>query len=417
MLPRVFTVVFALLGVTAIVVGAHDALVAKGSLGTVLGALFLMSVGVLALVAAAELFGKAARDASSCSARVLVAFGLQSLLGLYVLLSAGASPGSQRPFALAAGAVLLAVGVLGLVVFRGSIDTKAKNLGVATALTIVALLFGFWQFWYQSQYLPAHLGRDVSLNVQLAQVGVQKDYDVIRVTIGYEDLGGDVTVVGSTYTLTGSRVVRCERRPSPAAVRQVLGGYLLDPQRTRYMTDVWEEQPPGLLAAGKFVADGKRLDVNVPAGRTFVFFVPRGRYQLLRFRAQLFAISASVPLLPKLTNVTFPGNSDLYGVWTVADNSWFHDLVNGRTRWIVTRYEDASDPEKNAVSPDFRVTARFPDPSWLTRPPGQAEIEALFRQSLPSASSEPFSDGELALEPIPVATKADARKLPASCRP
>jgi len=56
------------------------------------------------------------------------------------------------------------------------------------------------------------------------------------------------------------------------------------------MTDVWEERPATVLAAGKFLGDGKRLDPNVPSSREFAFFVPGHRYQLLRLRAQLFAI-------------------------------------------------------------------------------------------------------------------------------
>ena len=410
--PRVFAAVFTLLGLTAVVVGIHDASVARGNLGALIGAMFLVGVGVVALVAAGQLLSKRTTGGDL----VLVAFALQALLGVYVFFTAIGAPGSQRPVAVVAGALLVGVAAWGLVVFRASLGMAGKRLGFATALTVAVTLIGFWQFWYQNQYVPGHAGRAVSLAVQLTPAGVQGGFDVVRATIGYQDVGArDVTVIGSTYTLTGSRVVRCTRSPTPKAVQQVLSGYSVDPQRSRYMTDVWEEQPASLLAAGKFVADGKRLDANVPATRRLLFFVPRGRFQLLRLRAQLFAISASVPLLPKKSDVTFPGDGDLYAVWTVADNSWFHDLVNGQSRWVISRYEDVSEPAKTVVSPDFRVTARFPAPAWSAARPAQATIQSLFDQPSPSDSSEPFGDDELALQPVAAPTAADRGKLPATC--
>ena len=408
---------FVALGVTVIVVGIHDATVAEGNLGTLFGAIFLIVLGVVVLFAARELFSKTAADASSCSALVLLAFALQALLGIYVFFSAVESRGPQRPFAVAAGVGLIAAGVYGLHAFRSSIELKSRKVGIATALTVVATLFGFWQFWYQNQYVPAHLGRAVSLGVQLARDGTQTRYDIVRATIDYEALGGqNVVVVGSTYTLTGSRVVRCVRTATPSAVQQVLGGYLADPQRDRFMADVWEEQPPTVLAAGKFVGDGKELDTDVPATRMFVFFVPRDRYQLLRFRVQLYAVPSSIPLVPREKNTRYHGDQDLYAFWTIAHNSWFHDLVDGRSRWLVTRYEDVAEPARTNVTPDFRVTARLPAPTWTAGLPGKATVEALFHKRQPSGTSEPFADAELPLDPVAAPVARDAHKLPSVCR-
>src|SRR5262249_44518726 len=150
-----------------------------------------------------------------------------------------------------------------------------------------------------------------------------------------EDVGGrNVRVIRSTYTLTGSRVIRCQRQATPKAVQGVFGSVLADPQRSRFMANVWEEQSASVLAAGRFAGDGLRLDANVPATRDLVFFVPRGRHQLLRFRAQLFAVSASIPLAAQLTDKRHKliyGNN-VFVIWTVADSSWFHDVVYGRKR-------------------------------------------------------------------------------------
>ena len=192
-------------------------------------------------------------------------------------------------------------------------------------------------------------------------------------------------MIGSTYTLTGSRVIRCERKATPEAVQGIFGGVLADPQRSRFMANVWEEQPASVLAAGRFAGDGLRLDANVPASRDLMFFVPRGRYQLLRFRAQLFAVSASIPLAERPTDKRHKliYGKNLFVVWRVADSNWFHDLVYGREREMITRYTIVSRPTATSASPDIVVAARFPNPTWRGGVPSEASLETMFAPSNP----------------------------------
>jgi len=150
----------------------------------------------------------------------------------------------------------------------------------------------------------------------------------------------------------------------------------------------------------------------VPGSREFVFEVPAGRYQLLRFRAQLFAISGSVPLsrdgpiYPK----PFPGDHDLYGLWSVDDYSWLHALVYGRRRWVAFRYELAAAPAKASLSPVLRATARFLRPTWSEAAP-VGRLQKAFAEPQPSDVSEPFADAELALEPVAAATPKERKSL------
>jgi hypothetical protein len=180
------------------------------------------------------------------------------------------------------------------------------------------------------------------------------------------------------------------------------------------MGDVWEQQPATMLAAGKFVGDGKRLDTDVPAVRELVFHVARGRYQLLRLRAQLFAIPSSVELSqrhpPEFERFS---DGNVYGFWHVDDDSWLHDLVSGRERWVVTRYELVAG-NRRSTTPDLRVTARFPEPTWKDERPSWARVQRLMAKPQPSDSSEPFADTELALENVAQPTPGE--KLPATCR-
>jgi hypothetical protein len=280
------------------------------------------------------------------------------------------------------------------------------RVGGAIALGLLGTLIGLWQFWYQNQYVPARAGRAVALRASLQLVGEQSAHHVVRATLEYEDIGGrSVSVIGSTYTLTGSRVLPCHRSATFKRVKQFFGGPLLDPQRSRFMADV-VERPVTVLAAGRFVGDGKRLEPNVPSRREFVFLVPRGHYQLLRFRAQLFAIPASVRLSRRTKPEYRPlaGESFMYGFWHVDDDSWLRDLVSGRERWVVLRYQLANPdtPKTTEISPDLRVTARFPEPTWSGRP-SEAQVRKLFEEAFPASpddASEPLADSELTLEEV-----------------
>jgi hypothetical protein len=421
---RAFAAFLVLVAAAAIAVGVHDAAIAGESLGVTLFSVVLVVVGAVLAVGAYELVALSRRGSwpegkrPVCKQRVLVVFFLTIFIGVYVFFAGIGTTGDQRPVVVGVALALVVVALFGLRFFLRGPEAALPRLGASIALGLVGTSIGVSEFWYQNQYAPSHLGRAVSLDVGLHLDSRQDNFDVIRATIGYEDVGGrNVAVIGSTYTLTGSRVVRCHRAAEPKRVQGVFGGFLVDPQRSRFMADVWEIQPAAVLAAGKFVGDGKRLDADVPAGRELVFHVPRGEYQLLRFRAQLFAISASVPLsqrtLPEYVN--FPDDNDLYGFWHLQDSSWLHDLVYGRDRWVVIRYELVREPTAKPISPDFRVTARFPDPTWGKGRPGAALVQRLFAEPQPGDSSEPFADTELALEPVAEPTDHDS--VPAGCRP
>jgi hypothetical protein len=412
----------ALVGVVALAIGIHDAALARASLGVTIGGAVLIVFGVVLLAAVRNLvsIGRTSTwrypKRPPCRPVVIVAFLATAFAGVYVFLSAIRVPSPQRPFVATIAVVLVAVAVVGLVYFGRDARVTLSRVG-AVALGLIATVIGAWQFWFQNQYTPSHAGRAVAVEVGLTRVGRQRDHDVVRATVGYKDVGRSVLVVGSTYTLTGSRVLRCERAATPGRIAPFFLHFLLDPQRSRFMADVWEKLPATVLAAGKFVGDGKRLDPDVEATRDFVFLVPRHRYQLLRFRAQLFAIPASIALSQRLRPeyTTFKGDSDLYGLWRVDDDSWLHDLLSGRERWVVMRYELASSPESTDISPDLRVTAVFPKPRWTEGPPSEAYVKRLFAQPKDELlrvrplqdASEPFADTELALERVAQPTKAD----------
>jgi len=426
-LTRAFAVFLAAIATTATVVGVHDAATAGTRLGVTAVSIALVAIGVVSALAAWELIQASRPGAPNLDARphrkdrVLVALLLVILLGVYVFFSAIGSASSQRPIVILAALALMAVPLLGLRFFHRDGWLVFPRVQTSIALGLIGTAIGGAEFFYQNQYIPSNLPFAVSLNAEMQLVDAQKSFDVIRVTTDYQNIGGSaVTVIGSTYTLTGSRLFRCIRPATLRTVEPLFDSQLVDPQATRFMAEVWEEHPVTVLAAGKLAGDGKRLDPNVPASRTFDLFVPRGRFQLLRFRAQLFAIPASVmlaapsssPSSPMPAYGNLPRDNDLYGFWRVRDKSWLDALIDGRGHWVVIRYELVGSPHAQAIQPTLRVTARFPAPTWSEARPSPAVVEKLFVEPEPSDTSEPFTDIEMALAPIAAPSAADLRRGP-----
>ena len=433
---------FLVAGLAALVVGVHDVSLTGGRLGVLFPGVLLVLAGFVFLGAVWRLIpvGRPGRrpegEKLPCKEPVPVALLVSILLGVYVFFGAQAGAGTQRGIVTGVSLLFMAAGFLGFVLFWSEIKKSTARVSAGVALTVVGLAIGAWEFWYQNQYLPSHLDRAVAVQVSLKKLGVKNGYDVLSATLGYEDVGGRaVVVLGSDYTLTGSTIVPCPRQPTAQDVAATyFTNPLPDPQRSRLMTAVWEVQPSTVLAAGRFVADGKSLAPNVPGSRQLILYARHGKYQLLRLRAQVFAISAAVPLSDQSLPSKRPpykgpasvqpipktmGDNDLYDLWKLGERSWFRDLLAGRRGWIVTRYEIVQTaPTKNQPpSPDLRVTARTPRPTWGGSAPSDAEIRSLFRTVPPLDTTETFADTELALAPprAQTAKKLESENVPQAC--
>jgi hypothetical protein len=428
---RFLAAFFVVAGVAALVVGVHDVLLPGSRLGVLFPGILLVLAGALFLGAVWQLF-PIARSRSwstgkppACEQPVPVAFLVSILLGVYIFFGALSGAGTQRGIVIGVSLLFMAVGFAGFVLFWDDIEVSLVRVGAGIALTVAGLLVGGWEFWYQNQYVPSHLDRAVSVQVGLKKLRPQAGYDILSATLGYGDIGGRaIVVLGSDYTLTGSVVVVCPRPATPDLEKGHFGRQLPDPQRSRFMSAVLEIHPT-VLAAGRFVADGKRLGPNVPASRQMIFYVPHDRYQLLRLRAQVFAISASVPLAnqPPVRR-EIKGDLDVYDLWKLAPSGWFQNLLSGSRGWIVTRYEIVNPQGKGSASggttssPDLRVTAESPSPTWSGRAPSNGQIHGLFNNPLPLDTTETFADTELPLAPVRAPTEKElTKKVPKTCVP
>ena len=406
----------------AVVIGLHDVALADADLRVTATSVVLIAVAGVLLVAAHQLLALSRRAKwddgvrPTCKPPVLIAFLVVLLAGLYVFLSGIRAAGDQRLVVASVGLIFIGVAVAGLLAFGSEARLTVPRVG-ALALALAGATVSAWQFWYQNEYAPSQAGRAVALRANLIHETTQRRNDVVRATISYEAVSGkSLSVVGSAYTLTGSRVVRCDRRERAdvAAVADVLDEFLVDPQRVRFSAHIREQQPGTVLSVGKFVGDGRRLEPKVPYVRQFVFYVPRGSYQLLRFRAELFAISGAVNLSQR-TPPTYQLSPDgyVYGFWHVDDDSWLRDLIYGRERWVVIRYELVFRPGAAKAYTDARVTARLTDGTWGHERPSLEEAARLFTRLRLTDPAEPFAATELPLEEVAAPTADDT--LPAAC--
>jgi hypothetical protein len=418
-----FAVFFVAFACAAIVIGLHDVALADADLRVTVTSAALLGIAAASFVAAYQLVGLSRRTRweaairPACKPPVLIGFLLVLLVATYVFLSGIRGAGDQQLIVVSAALLLIAVAAAGLVTFGGEARVTAPRVG-ALGLALIGATVSAWQFWYQNEYGPSQAGRAVALQADIVRETRQRSTDVVRATVRYEAVSGQsLLVVGSAYTLTGARVVRCQRREraDAAEVADVFSGFLIDPQRSRFAADVRELQPSTVLAAGKFVGDGRRLEPGVPYVRKIVFHVARDRYQLLRFRAELFAISGAVNLSQRTQpEYEFGPDGFVYGFWRVDDDSWLRDLIYGRERWLVIRYELVRVSGGVKAAPDVRVTARLTDPRWRHGGPSTEEARALFTRVRLTDPAEPFAGTELALEDIAAPTAKD--KLPRACR-
>lgn len=420
-----FALFFLAVASGAIVIGLHDVALSNADLRVTATSVVLLVVAAVLLVATHQLLGLSRRANWDSGARptgkppVLIGFVLVLLTGLYAFLSGVRAVGDQRILVASVGLLFIGVAVAGLLEFGSEARVTVPRVG-ALALALAGATVSASQFWYQNEYAPSQAGHAVSLKAGLVHEAAQQHDDVVRATVSYEAVSGKpLTVVGSAYTLTGSRIVRCDRRERADAseVAKVFNGFLIDPQTSRFTADVRERPPSTVLAAGKFVGDGRRLEPKVPYVRQIVFHVPRGKYQLLRYRAQLFAISGAVNLSQrKPPEYELGSEGYLYGFWHVDDDSWLNDLIYGRERWLVSRYELASEPGNAKAGSVLRVTARLTDGTWGHGRPSLDDASALFTQLRHTDPAEPFATTELPLEDIVEPTANDKPQLPRACR-
>ena len=191
---------------------------------------------------------------------------------------------------------MIGVAVVGLVSFGSEARVRCRGWERwrwASGATATA-----WKVWYQNDYAASQAGRAVALRANLVHETAQPDEDVVRATVSYEAVSGkSLSVVGSAYTLTALGSVRCERRERaevPQVLRCSAASCPILSEAGSPRTSASSSRARS-FRRGEVVADGRPWPRS-PRPADEVFHVRRGRYQLLRSRAAVRAISARRPV-------------------------------------------------------------------------------------------------------------------------
>jgi len=384
--------VFALVGLFAAVVGAHDAFGAY-EVGSRFGGLLLLLAGSAVVATAVALLIWSLDWAPTAG---IFASALGAMLGTSFIIAQLLNPDrSWPPFvtAVVISVLTLFAGILlhwkpnrlfafsgPLLLFfylgyrRGDYDERliiwaaivfasvivayslwrvrppVLSMSGAGQAKLFAGIFGFFslsaliggaQFWYTSQYLPSSEGASASITTALHQIGRLGHMDVVELKMTAENTGQiRAQILGSVYRVDGAPMIPV-RRTDTRMVRllgrpDVRGGGVSRFRRG----PSWE-----VVQAGRIFSDGWSLDPEEKFSKSVLIYVPRGDYDALRAQAELMMAKGSSLTLNERDRSRYAGILDESGAkvvvtsWPVRETSWFRDLTRGNREvslmWVI----------------------------------------------------------------------------------
>ena len=263
--------------------------------------------------------------------------------------------------------------------------------------------------------MPVQAGRAVALRANLVHETAQRDEDVVRATVNYEAVAGkSLSVVGSAFTLPVHESCGAIARNEPTCLRSpTRSKFSGRPAAILLLRRCRELQPAPCWPRGsssETAGGSSQSPVRAPVRlsrsprQVRVAAVPR----------RVVRISGAVNLSER-TRPEYELGADgyMYGFWHVDDDSWLSDLVYGRERWLVIRYELVRERGDTKADSDVRVTARLTDGTGartpLTRGGGRAVHQTQDSRTRRSLSRQPSCRWRRSLTP----TENDT--LPPAC--
>jgi hypothetical protein len=409
-------------GLASVAVGCYDGFVAGLSGPDRLSALALLVAGLTmcaGAIAVVHLMLRPAHQRAQLARTVALLGAIAAFLASVFLLASTLRTSGAT--AVPQGLLTLAAFGSGACIwfFRSGTQLTAVRIG-STFLAVLGTLAGLAQYAYSNDIASSSLTHTFQLEAHLARAGTSGGLEVVRATIVVTNSGGSPAVsVGSAYTFTGEQAFPCSRPATLRAVTSYFDFSVPDPQALRYSRYV-ALMPARVLAAGKVLGDGARLDSGQVVTRSYLFYVPPNTFQVLALRAQVFAIPSGAIALGThqgdFESVPAAGarqwqpnrDGDVYVFWRVRDHSLLRTLLAGPDQWLVVRYELSRAPTlPTHTNPAIRATARLTPRGWSSAHPDPAAAAQLFPTlSAVASASEPFGDDELADAPLPRTTPA-----------
>ncbi|MDQ6839667.1 MAG: hypothetical protein M3137_15405, partial [Actinomycetota bacterium] len=154
----------------------------------------------------------------------------------------------------------------------------------------LALLWGFFQFWYTNQFVPAHVGATLSVTTSLKEIGTDaaKSRRVFAASINLKNsTSSNVQVISSLFEATARDVAATEGEPHfpDTLIEQVDGPDVnrLSQHVSRYAAWGPEQQ----LELGAVTPGGWSFEPGEEYSRQFTVDVPVGKEQQVRLSVDL----------------------------------------------------------------------------------------------------------------------------------
>jgi hypothetical protein len=208
-------------------------------------------------------------------------------------------------------------------------------------LGLVGTAFGVFQFWYQQEYLPTHKPPALTLTAQLESVGERAGRELYKATIATKNTGTvKVIAFTGTYVVSGMNYRAVKKQPTEAQIMKPLLSDAPDPYYARFLRH-YKTNSFSPLAAGKLFAENRYFEPGDELSREYVLAAPRCAYGLLSLRAnivvargELLQLEDKPPAVPRTYFTASPDVVGDFADWHLKDDSWIHDLVDGKERWI-----------------------------------------------------------------------------------
>lgn len=392
-----------LAGAFGFFVGGHDLTLPGEPFSVMVGGALLLVTGVLALVGAIVLGLAAFRiltmrewiGRTAMSACLAVA----GVASFFVIAEFGSF--SRNPAIIGLAVLFAAIGVLSLVYLRRTTRVTVGKVG-PILIGLVGVAFGAFQFWFAQQYLPTREPAALEASAVLEPIGaVSGGLEALRATVSLKNVGKTkVIALAAAYNVSGTSNPAKEFKPAPKKVLEPFLSQSIDPYATRYSRHAGLGPAPEIVQAGRLFAENRYVEPGEQVSRRFIVFVPACRYTLVRLRSQV--VVAKGTLIRIRDDVIGYGRFEdtvkdtkrvgVYTQWGIRDDSWVHDILEGKEHSILVNY--VATAGRFDVS-FFRVTA------WLTKGTSKRDPEEVAaytkraRERLGLANS--FGDDEISL--------------------
>ncbi len=318
------------LGAAAFVLGAHELVFAVQLTFRVAGAV-VMLVG-LGLLASCVGFARRQGWCYLCSVAAGFVAGLLCLM--FTLAQSVNYPRGLRvsiwlSLAVISWLVVLAVAKEGRINFDSHIRRRVK---IASSVVSLGAIVSIVQFWNGAVRIPPAAAPSVAVDVKLEQLPPKRGMARLEGTLTVRNTSSTkVWVLGSLYNLLGASAERESKTPHEFSqeLEQNLEQEFLTYGTSHYTT----KRYAALIESGQFVGD---LTYFVPGDElTYhqIFFVPNGRYDLVRLTAMVaiaketLVLEIARPRDPHL--VVSNGTRRVAAERTVRETSWLGRFLRG----------------------------------------------------------------------------------------